>query len=224
MADGSSRTIKLEILGDAKGAQKALKDVSGASEKEGSSIKESLGHVFDALGGEGLKKAKDGLNDLKESATKNGGLIKGALSTAFGVLGSQAVTGALENLKEMFTDVFGESQKSVGEFQAKLGLTKDEAEKLKGVSTAVFKDNWGEDLNDVNDALVTVKGQFSNLNEADLKNLTEQGLIVKQIFGADTAESMKTASTLAKNFGIDGSAAMDLITKSFQTGGNKADD
>lgn len=220
----ASRTIKLEILGDAKGAQQALKETADSAEKSGGSIKESLGKAFDALTGGAVEKVKGSVDGLKDNVEKNGGLIKGAFSTAFGILGSQAVTGSIEKLKDLFTDTIGVSTKSVGEFQAKLGLTAGEAQKLTNVSREVFKDNWGADLADVNEALLTTKQQFSNLNDTDLKNLTEQGLIVKQLFGAEQAESMKVASTMAKNFGIDGSQAMDLITKSFQLGGNKADD
>lgn len=183
----ASRVIKLEILGDAKGAQTALAELSSDTEKHSGLIKNSLSTAFGVFSGEKLKEGfSKGVDFLKES---------------------------------MDTGV-----KSVGEFQAKLGLTASEAQKLTSVSTAVWKDGWGEDLNAVNAALITTKQQFSNLNDADLQNLTEQGLILQQTFDADITESMRTASTMAKNFGISGSDAMDLVTKSFQLGGNKADD
>jgi phage-related minor tail protein len=186
MAEGS-RTIKLEILGDAKGAQSALAELSGSAEKHGS-------------------------------------LIKNSLSTAFGVFSGEAAKDAVGEFGKTLIEGIESGTKSVGQFQAKLGLTKEEAQKLSAVSTAVWKDGWGSDLEDVNEALTATKQQFSGIDNVDLQNLTEQGLILKSTFGVDVPESVKTVQTMVSNFGITGSDAFDLITKSMQEGGDKSGD
>lgn len=178
-------------------------------------FKELKIHIEDDSGG-AFKSVFKNLGDLKSHL---GDAVKGFTMG----LGGKALDFGIDTFKG-FLEGAAQSNEASSKLAAQLGLTKQEADNLASVGRSIYADNWGESLADVNEALATTKNNFKDLNDTDLKHLTEQGLIVKDVFDQDINQTMKTASTIANNFGVDGSTAMDLITKAFQMGGNKADD
>jgi len=110
---------------------------------------------------------------------------------------------------------------------AQLGVGPTEAAKLATVSANVFKDGWGESVDDVN---LAIKGVYQNIGdtsqaEGGLEGVTSKALALAQTFDQDVApvtaavgQMMKTG--LAKN----ADEAFDIITRGFQAGANKADD
>jgi phage-related minor tail protein len=207
-----TRTVKIEVIGDATAAKKELAEVEKTAQDTEAGLDKAgddIGKTFDQMG---------------KDAEKSGGVIANAFKSGFSFFAGGAALGMAADFGKGMINAVDQSMNSIGNLQAKLGLTGEDAKKLADVSKNVFKKGWGEDLNEVSDALIDVKRQFSDLNDTDLQNLTEQSLIIKQIFGVDTPESMKAASTMAKNFGITGTQALDLVTRGFQLGGDKAGD
>jgi phage-related minor tail protein/predicted nucleic acid-binding Zn-ribbon protein len=144
----------------------------------------------------------------------------GTLAKAAGPAAIAAISGiGLEMLKGA-ADVEAANKK----MQAQLGLSAQEAQKFAQVSRDIFTSGLGDSIQDVNQALVVTKQNFRDLSNEDIGTLSKQALTVKSVFDVEVNESLKIASNLVKNFGIDGGAAMDIITKSFQQGGNQADD
>ncbi|TEB08634.1 Phage-related minor tail protein [Pelotomaculum schinkii] len=54
--------------------------------------------------------------------------------------------------------------------------------------------------------------------------LADKALVLKKVFGYEVSESIRAVDAMVKNFGVDGSAAFDIITKTAQLAGDKADD
>lgn len=225
-------TEKLDLI--AKTATYGLPQVSNAFKDIKSAVSDTNSEVT---------KAKNDISKLddafKSTATKATGSIKEvkaelnnsgiAASVAGKAMGAGLTLGlkAADLLREKLTEVvtlFNESSSATGQFQAKLGLTRDEASRLGNIGKEVFKDGWGESIKDVNEALAITKQQFSAIDDGSLKDLTKQALILQQTFGMEVTESMKVASTMARNFGVSGKEAFDLITVASQKGGDKAGD
>jgi phage-related minor tail protein len=108
--------------------------------------------------------------------------------------------------------------------QAALGVTETQADKMAAGSKEIWANNWGENLEDVNGALITTKQNIQELNGSELNDITTKALILRDAFDAEVNETTRTARVLMKQFGIDADEAMDLITVGFQRGGNFSDE
>lgn len=107
---------------------------------------------------------------------------------------------------------------ATGRIQAGLGVTGKEAEKLTGVAQKVFVNGWGESLTEVSDTITLVRNNMGELNNADLQKVTEGAYILAERFDADVNESTRAAGQLMKDFGVDSTKAMDMLTWGFQNG------
>lgn len=115
-------------------------------------------------------------------------------------------------------------ESSSNKIEAALGVTEAQADKMAASSKEIWANNWGENLDDVNSALITTKQNIQELNDAELSDITTKALIMRDAFDAEVNETTRTASVLMKNFGIESSEAMDLMTVAFQRGGNFSDE
>ncbi|MCM3705313.1 phage tail tape measure protein [Cytobacillus firmus] len=111
-----------------------------------------------------------------------------------------------------------DTQVALGRIQSGLGITRTEAQKLLDIAQDVWVDGWGESLEDVADSIVNVKHNLGDLNKEDLANVTKGAYLLSQRFDADLNESTRAAGQLMKDFGIDSSKAMDMLTWGFQNG------
>ncbi|MDQ1233351.1 phage-related minor tail protein [Paenibacillus sp. SORGH_AS306] len=175
------------------------------------------GDVDDA--GDNATTAAEQFKKMGETLSKTGDKIKG-VGTALTVGLTAPITAfGLASLK-----VANDFDSASGKIKAALGLTAEEAQKLKEVAKTLYNDGFGEGLEEVNDALITTSTNIQGLNAQDLSTLTKKAFILKDVFDAEINESTRTASVLMKNFKISGSDAMDLVTVGFQKGGNFSDE
>lgn len=164
------------------------------------------------VNGRALEEAGDKIKAVGDKTQSVGkGLTVGITAPIIGI-GVAAAKAAI--------DVEGASNK----IQASLGVTKAEADKMAASSKQIWANNWGENLEDVNTALITTKTNIQELNDTELSDITTKALIMRDAFDAEVNETTRTASVLMKNFKIDSSEAMDLMTVAFQRGGNFSDE
>lgn len=114
------------------------------------------------------------------------------------------------------------TEAATGKIQAQLGTTAEEAEKLGSIAEGVWKNAFGESLDEVATSLTTLKRNMKGVADTDLQGLTESAYVLQDAFGADITQATKTAGTMMQNFGIDGQKAFDLITIGFTKGGDKS--
>jgi phage-related minor tail protein len=155
-----------------------------------------------------LQNAQRALNRTGETFKKVGASLTASLTAPLAGLGLAAGNFAAN------------SEKAMGKLQSQLGITGEEAEKLGDIAKNVWKNAFGDSLDEVAEALALVKKNMEGVSDTDLQGLTEQAFILRDTFGADIAQSTKTASTMMKNFGIDGQKAFDIMTVGFQKGGD----
>lgn len=159
-----------------------------------------------------MDKASQKLQDAGQKMKDIGGNMSAGVTAPLLGLGA----GALKTASDV--------DASQGRIQAQLGVTADEAEELKGVANDVWKNAFGESLEEVTDNLSIVRQNLGDLNNADLQKVLEGAYTLKDAFGAEINESTRTASVLMKNFGVDSETAFDLMTTGFQRGGNFSDE
>lgn len=111
---------------------------------------------------------------------------------------------------------------------AQLGLTSTEAKKAGEVAGAVYADNWGGSIEEVNAAIQSVGtnlGDVGKMSKKELQGMTESALALSQTFDVDVNESTAAAAALIKNgLAKNSTQAFDIITAGFQNGVNKAGD
>ena len=113
---------------------------------------------------------------------------------------------------------------AMAKFQAKTGASSNEMNKFKNIARDVWSNNFGEDISDVADMMGRVKTQMQGISDADLKNVTEDLLTLRDTFGMDENETLRGAQQLMKQFGISAQEAFDLMATGAQNGLNKSDE
>jgi TP901 family phage tail tape measure protein len=159
--------------------------------------------------------AESGIKELTEKLESAGKKTKEtgeAMSTYVSAPLTAVGVGALK----MAADI----QSSQGKLQAQLGLTSEEAKRLGQVAKDVWTDGFGENIDEVSNAVTKVRQNMGEMDDGTLQTMTEAASTLSQVFDADINDTTKTASSLMKNFGISGQDAMDLITTGFQQGGD----
>nr|WP_241394478.1 phage tail tape measure protein [Clostridium beijerinckii] len=81
----------------------------------------------------------------------------------------------------------------------------------------IYNDNFGENFEDIGEALKAV-GEQTGYTGDGLKEITENAIALRDTFGYEVNESVRSASTLMKQFGIDGDQAFNLISQGKQGG------
>lgn len=113
---------------------------------------------------------------------------------------------------------------AMAKFQAQTGASSNEMNKFKNIARDVWANNFGEDVSDVADMMGRVKQQMQGISDADLKNVTEDLLTLRDTFDMDENETLRGAQQLMKQFGITSQEAFDLMATGAQNGLNKSDE
>lgn len=162
------------------------------------------------------------IKDVGKEGLKMGDALKGALVGA-----AAAGVAAIAGIGVAALNVSNDLTKSQNDLQAQLGLSAENAKQLNDVVKEVYKNNFGETIADVNDAVADV---FQNLSaigvetDEQLQKATETALGLRDAFGVDVAESANAARALVEEFGITSEEAFNAITSGFQAGLNNSDD
>lgn len=87
----------------------------------------------------------------------------------------------------------------------------------------LYIDNMGESLDDVARSMSTVY-QITGRTGTGLEQMTRAGILLRDTFGYEVTESMRTAEMMEKQFGVSGAQAFDLIVQGAQAGLDKNGD
>ena len=155
------------------------------------------------------------MNQAQSMASKTGNAIGKALSAGFKVAGTAAVAAAAYMGK-----IGTEYQSATGQIAAATGATGAELENLQGVMKSVYGNNYGENMQEVADAVATVNQQMKGLSGDELQGVTESAFALRDVFQYDVTESVRAANALVNNFGVSGEEAMNLIAAGSQNGLN----
>ena len=107
---------------------------------------------------------------------------------------------------------------AMAKFQAQTGASSNEMSKFKNIARDVWSNNFGEDISDVADMMARVKQQMQGISDVDLKNVTEDLITLRDVYGMDENETLRGAKQLMEQFGISSKEAFDLMAKGAQNG------
>ena len=189
--------------------EKYLKEAESAADKCATSI--------DKFGNEAKETASD-LEDVGEKTDLFVDVMKGDLASAAAQMGMKLIAKGAEAVKESMYDV----SKASSQLQASTGLSEAAAKRYKNVMEEIRGDNFGSDYSDVASAMSEVIQIMGELNDADMTNVTESAITLRDTFEVDVNESIRAVDVMMKTMGVDATTAFDLITAGAQNGLNRS--
>lgn len=187
--------------------ENALVDVQSES-TDARKESDKLGDSLDDVADEAKKAAEDGISTFQ---------------IALGNLIADGIGKAVEALANMVTEL-GNVEGAYNNFQAQTGKTADEMEEFQEQINEIYKNNLGESLEDVADAMAKVAQNTKETDPSKIKELTENALVLRDTFGFEINESMRAVNMLMDQFGITGDEAFNLIVQGAQNGLDKNGD
>lgn len=148
----------------------------------------------------------------------------GEAFTSAGETLTKSVTAPLTAVGTAAVKFAADSQDAFQQFAAATGTATDEMGKYKDMINNVYKDNFGDSINDVAEAMATVNQNMSYLDDSALQRCTEYAYTLSDTFGVDVAESTRAADSLIKNYGVSAREAFNLMTQGMQSGLNFSDE
>lgn len=217
---------------------KGLKKVDSAASSGAGALSDVKAAASDAAGAVGeiggvaeeseskLSKMADGLSGAASKAAGIGGIVGGGIGSAMGpaTLGVAALGAATAAVGKAAVDVASSYQSSASTIKAALGATAEEAERLRDVAKGVYKNGFGESMEDVTGVLVTVRERIRDIDDASLDKVTTAAIVMRDTFDADVGESVKGINALMDGFGLSAEEATDLMAAGMQRGLNFSDE
>lgn len=201
----SAESVKSHISGIGETSERIFKD----SKDEFSTLQDRFQDVGSA--------ASDTVADLDEFQSK----FDGAMKT--GVASVAALVGAIGGIGAAVWSAGTQSENAMNQVAAATGLTGDALKEIQDVTSAVYQNNFGDSMDDVANAVSTVYQQTELTGEA-LQTATENAFSMRDVFGYDVQESVRTAKALMDNFGISADDAYSLMVQGAQNGLDKNGD
>ena len=148
--------------------------------------------------GDKITKASKKIDDLgnKTSAISAGVIAGGAL-----------LTNSAMNLEN-----------AVAKYVSSTNTATEETEKYKQVLENIYNKNYGDSYEDIADSMAKVQMQLKDLDSADLENITEKAIALRDLFEYDVSESIRSVKALMDNFNISADEAFNLIVEGKKQG------
>jgi phage-related minor tail protein len=137
-------------------------------------------------------------------------------------IGTAAVTAA--SGAAIFAVKFGDGFKNaLNGVQSSVGLTDEQMGNMKDTMIDIYNNNFGQNFEDIGVAMAEVAKQ-TGLADDKLQSVTENALLMRDSFGFEVGDSVRAASMMMDQFGVDGNTAYDLIAQGAQKGLDKNGD
>lgn len=221
----------------------AMEDVETGAVSAGKAVEKIDADPLDTLGeqsvetGESLQQVADSaesasgqINQVADSSSKATGMM-GKLSSAASGIGkglgtvasagaavASAVGGAAVATGAFAVNSAVDMDKAVNSLRASIDATDKGAEHYRGVMKEIYADNYGEDFQDIADAISLINRNIGDISGDQLKDLAESAFVLRDELQYDLTESTRAAKAMMNSFGISGEEAMDLIALGAQNG------
>lgn len=190
-------------------AKSAMDGIDGKTSGLADSIKSGMSHVGESVSDtiSGMGDFNDKFDDAMSDSIKS----VGGLFAAIGGIGAAVIASGTQ------------AEQAANQVAAATGLTGDALKEVQDISQSVYKDNFGDSMEDAADA-VAVTYQQTKLVGDELQTAAENAMLLDDTFGYDVNESIRTAKALADNFGISIEEAYNLMAQGAQKGLDKNGD
>ncbi|MBY9077281.1 phage tail tape measure protein [Paenibacillus sp. HN-1] len=160
----------------------------------------------------GFKFKPKGLN---EGDKKIKGLT--ATVTKFGIAAGAAVGAAAIGIGAAALNAAGKFETAMTSMQKATGMTSDQLEATKGIAKNLYAGGFGESWDDLGQSIASVK-QITGMTGTALQGATKNAIGLRNEFGFEVSESIRTVDTMMKNFGVTSDQAFNLIAQGKQKG------
>lgn len=160
--------------------------------------------------------AADDAGDATATLSEGFTVVKGAIAD----LVADGIRWCIDSLKELATA----SDEAFNTFQTKTGTSTEAMTEFENQISELYKNNYGESLNDVADAMAQVAQTSKETDPSKIQELTKNAIVLRDTFGFEINETMRAANMLMDQFGMTGDEAFNLIAQGAQNGLNKNDD
>lgn len=201
--------IKSDTSASAWEVEKKVSSIPEAAEKSSENLKSAIENV-----GTSVSNSADGLGDFSsqfDDTMKAGVASVAGLVAAIGGIGAAVMS------------VGTQSEQAMHQVAASTGLTGNSLKEIQSVVDDVYQDNFGESMDDVANATAETYKQTKLTGDA-LKTATESAFSMRDVFGYEVQESVRTAKALMDNFGISAEDAYNLMVQGAQNGLDKNGD
>lgn len=154
--------------------------------------------------------AGDSAKDVREKIKDGFTVAKGAVANFVSDIVGSAID-ALKNLAIEGEDTFSKFQASTGVGAKAMGEFKKEMSDL-------YKNDYGDSLEDVADSMAKVKQVTGETDPSKLKEMTQYAINLRDTFGSDFDESIRGINNLMYQYRISSEEAFDLFAKGSQVG------
>ncbi|MBJ8128907.1 phage tail tape measure protein [Bacillus cereus group sp. N3] len=140
---------------------------------------------------------------------------------------SEVLQGMSEKLIELGKAVMGvaiDFDTSQRKIQASLGLTGKGAENLQKIAVDTWKKGFGENLEEVDNALIKVYQNMRDVPHEELQGASENVLTLAKLYDVDLNEATRGAGQLMSQFGLSTQETFDLLAAGAQEGLNYSDE
>lgn len=195
-ADINQLTAALDTVDDGQAIQNLIQELKEAG-NQADNTSEQLENMGNTLAGGVMLEAADQLSAVGDKITELGGKA---------------------------ADAFTETQDATVKASTYFAETGDAAKQTADVIKDVYGQGVGDSMDSVSDAVITVKENIKDLDQATLTNLTEQALTLESMYGKDMSETLRGVNALMKQFGLDAQTAMDYVVTGTQNGLDKTNE
>lgn len=160
----------------------------------------------------GFKFNSKGINDADKKVGKLTKTVVGlgaagvAAMTGIGIAGVHAASKFETAMKQV---------------QGATGATVKQMEATREVAKNLYSNNFGEDWNDLGTAISNVQ-QVTGQTGEELENTTRNAILLRDQFGFEIPESIKSADTMMRQFGITSEESYNLLAQGAQRGLDKS--
>ncbi|UPK45894.1 phage tail tape measure protein [Paenibacillus pabuli] len=168
-----------------------------------------------------------------QDAKKSAGAFdkaKGAASGFVNILGRVAqytgayamVSGIVDGFKNV-VGLVGDYEGGMKQLQASTNLTAKQMAGIEVQASSLYRDNIGQNWDDLTDSLATVR-QVTGLANDALKVTTRDAIVFRDVFGEDVTQSIRAADQMARQFGISQHQGFNLMAQGMKDGLNMSDE
>lgn len=176
----------------------------------------------------------DEISNLGDQAEETSGSLQSSAGSVniFGQallanLASGAISGAIDKLKEFATEIaktIVELDAGAHQLQASTGASEASMIKYRDAMQDIWADNFGEGFDDIAEAMSVINRTMGELDSSTMKEMSENAITLRDTFGFDYQESIRSVDMLMSQFGLNGQQAFNLIVQGAQQGLDKNGD
>ena len=183
-----------------------------AAEKEAKETAQALKDVGKKE--EDIEKVSERADEFKDKMKAAGEAVETGMKAA----GAAMVAAGTYSLK-----FESEYDQALNTLTTSTGAAADKIDGLDKAMAAVYENNYGEDIQEVGEAMGVIVQQTGEMDPSKLQEMAESAFTLRDTFDMDVGESMRAVNQLMTQFGLSSEEAFDLVAQGAQNGLNKND-